>query len=248
MECYSTYKVYCYINILYVCYRKTNRNWLNNDKIELFYSLVRYKMIYTVLITLLLALITIIAGIVFAYKKLTHRHFALLILILVVSPVAAFKFYERGFKLSVVPDALQVDSISYSKEESWGFGPGGNEAGIRVYPLSDEIANQIMKRGIEFFNNLPANNDQKNRRWRGRYESWNETPIKESKYWKQKGGGGLDMYDYICRYGFCIEIDNEVISQATDIINSEGSYYAYGRIGLIVVSPAKNLVIYMYNG
>lgn len=205
-------------------------------------------MLYIILITLLLTLIAIITGTVFAYKKLTHSHFALLLFFLVISPVVAFKIYERDFKLSVVPDALQVSSISYSEEESWGFGPGGNEAGIRVYPLSEEIANQITKRGIDFFNNLPANKNQQNRRWRGRYESWNETPVKEEKYWKRKGEVGLDVYDYICRYGFCIEIDEAVVGQATDMINSEGNYYAYGRIGLIVVSPIKKLVLYMYNG
>ncbi len=205
-------------------------------------------MIYIILITLLLTLMAIIAGIVFAYKKLARIYFVLMISILIASPVAAFKIYERNFKLSAVPDALKVSSISYSKEESWGFGPGGNEAGIRVYPLSKEIKNQIARHGIEFFNNLPANKNQQNRGWRGRYESWNETPVKEGKYWKRKGDVGLDIYDYICRYGFCIEIDEAVVVQAADIINSEGSYYAYGRNGLIVVSPAKNLVLYMYNG
>jgi hypothetical protein len=47
---------------------------------------------------------------------------------------------------------------------------------------------------------------------------------------------------------FCIEIDDAIVGQATDIINSEGNYFADGRIGLIVVSPTKNLVLYMYNG
>jgi hypothetical protein len=113
-------------------------------------------MIDIIRMTILLTRIAIVAGIVFAYKTLTYSHFILLLLILVASPVVAFKIYERNFKLSVVPDALQVRSIFYSEEESWGFGSGGNEVGIRVYPLSDEIANQITKRGIEFFNNLPA--------------------------------------------------------------------------------------------
>lgn len=203
---------------------------------------------YIILITILLTLIAIIAGIVFAYKKLSRVYFFLILSMLIASPIAAFKIYERGFKLSVVPDALQVSSISYSEEESWGFGPGGNEAGIRVYPLSEKIANQITKRGIEFFNNLPANKNQQERRWRGQYGSWNETPIKEDRYWKQKEGEDLEIYDYICRYGFCIKIDDTVVGQVTDIINSEGNYYAYGRIGLIVVSPSKKLVIYMYNG
>ena len=60
--------------------------------------------------------------------------------------------------------------------------------------------------------------------------------------------GGLDIYDYICAYGFCIEIDEAVRTQAMEIVNSKGNYYAYGRIGLIVVSPSKKLVLYMYNG
>ena len=32
-----------------------------------------------------------------------------------------------------------------AKEKSWGFGPGANEAGIRLYPLSEKIANQNTK-------------------------------------------------------------------------------------------------------
>ena len=203
---------------------------------------------YVILVTLLLALMAIIAGTIFAHKKLRRVHFFLILSVLIASPIVTFKVYERDFKLSVVPDALQVNSISYSEEESWGFGPGGNEAGIRVYPLPEEVANQITRRGIEFFNNLPANENQRKRRWRGRYGSWNVTPVKEDFYWKQKEEGGLDIYDYICRYGFCIEIDGAVVGQATDIINNEGNYYAYGRVGLIVVSPTKKLVLYMYNG
>jgi len=205
-------------------------------------------MMYIILITILLTLIAIIAGGIIAFKKLPRVYFFLMLSILIASPIVVFKIYERGFKLSVIPDALQVSSISYSEEESWGFGPGGNEAGIRVYPLPERIANQITKRGIEFFNNLPPNKNQKKRRWRGRYESWNETPVKEDRYWKQKKEGRLEVYDYICRYGFCINIDEKVVGQATDIVNSEGNYYAYGRIGLIVVSPSNKLVIYMYNG
>lgn len=149
--------------------------------------------------------------------------------------------------LSVVPDALHVHSVLYSKEESWGFGPGGNEAGIRVYPLPQYIADEISRRGIEFFINMPPNQNQQSREWRGKYDKWLETPINAnaSYYWKPEG---LNIYDYICAYGVCINIDDEIVKQATEIISSEGSYYAYGRIGLIVVSPAKKLVIYMYNG
>ncbi|WP_419175359.1 hypothetical protein [Desulfosediminicola sp.] len=203
---------------------------------------------YIILITLLLTLIAIITGVIFAFKKIRRVYFFLILIMVIASPIVVFKIYERDFKISVVPDALQVSSISYVEEKSSGFGPGCNGAGIRVYPLSEKIANQITKRGMEYFNHLPENKNQQKRRWRGRYDSWNETPVKEDRFWKQKEGGDLLLYDYICRYGFCINIDEKVVGQATDIINSEGNYYAYGRIGLIVVSPSKKLVIYMYNG
>ena len=45
-----------------------------------------------------------------------------------------------------------------------------------------------------------------------------------------------------------MDIDPDIVSMANSIVNSAGSYYAYGRIGLIVVSPEHKLVVYMYNG
>ena len=206
-------------------------------------------MLYIILICFLLVPIILVVGLFYAYKKLTRSYFLLLLFTLIAGPFVAFKFYERGFMLSVVPDALHVTSISYSEEESWGFGPGGNEAGIRVYPLPERVANEILQRGMEFFDNLPPNQNYQNREWRGEYDSWHQTPISQNKYWKLKEETKhLDIYDYICMYGFCIDINPSVVKEADNIVNSDGSYYAYGRIGLIIISPSKRLVLYMYNG
>ncbi|MDR1007989.1 MAG: hypothetical protein LBL65_05445 [Campylobacteraceae bacterium] len=210
---------------------------------------MRYTEFIILLIVLVLIPITVINGFIYAYKKLSRPHFFLLLFSLIAIPFTFFKIYERGFMLDAVPDALHVNSISYSKEESWGFGPSGNEAGIRVYPLPANVADEILRQGIEFFNNLPPNKNQKNRGWNGKYEKWYQTPTGVNDRWQPKEEtGALDIYDYICVYGFCIKIDDAVVKQATEIVNSEGSYYAYGRIGLIVVSPGKKLVLYMYNG
>jgi hypothetical protein len=202
---------------------------------------------------LLLILIAILAGFIYAfflaYKRLSLVYFLVLLVALVATPYLVFKSYEKEFLLSIVPDALKVKSISYREEESWGFGPGGNEAGIRIYPLSEQIASEISQRGIEFFNNLPPNQDQQSRGWRGRYENWSETPIRANERWKWNlNTAKLDIYDYIGAYGFSIDIKPEVVELANEIVNSAGSYYAYGRIGLIVVCPSKKLVLYLYNG
>lgn len=206
-------------------------------------------MIYLFLLGFLLMVAVFIGGLVVAYRKLPKRIFIVIIVLLVAAPVVSFKVYERRFMLSAVPDALGVRSIAYSKEESWGFGPGGNEAGIRVYPLPEHISKDIDARGIEFFNAMRPNTDQNARSWRGLYSHWNETPIKRERYWESgKNGNQLDIYDYICAYGFCIDIEPDVVRQANEIVNAPGSYYAYGRIGVIVVSPGYNLVLYLYNG
>lgn len=198
---------------------------------------------------LLLIPIAVAVGGLCAYMILPRLRFLLLIFTLVATPFLASKSYERSFKLGVVPSALQVTSISYSEEKSWGFGPGGNEAGIRIFPLPDEVADDVCKRGIDFFNDLSSNSNTQYDQSGERYEEWHSTPISAGNRWKSSGvAGELDVYDYICAYGFCITIDDAVERQATEIINSKGSYYAYGRSGLIVVSPSKKLVLFMYNG
>jgi hypothetical protein len=202
---------------------------------------------YLFLLVLLLLAAAFVGGLVLAYRKLPKCIFIALVLTFVAVPVARFKIYERRFMLSTVPDALDVSAIAYSKEESWGFGPGGNEAGIRVYPLPEHVSKEIEARGIDFFNTMPPNTDQNEREWRGSYTKWEETPIKTEGYW-DSGKKRLDIYDYICAYGFCIDIEPEIVSQANEIVNAPGSYYAYGRIGVIVVNPGHNLVLYFYKG
>lgn len=120
-------------------------------------------MLYVIIISILIIPIAVVVGLFYTYRKLPHSYFLLLLFAFIAGPFAVFKIYENGFMLSVVPDALQVNSISYSEEESWGFGPGGNEAGIRIYPLSKQIADEISQRGIEFFNNMPPNQNQQSR-------------------------------------------------------------------------------------
>jgi hypothetical protein len=206
-------------------------------------------MFYFSLSIAILIPLAIVAGLVFAYKKLPWKQFSILIVLVVSAPYLAYKSYERKFRFEVIPDALGVTSISYSKEESWGIGPGGNEAGIHVYPLPENVSHIIKKQGIKYFKSLPMNNYQQSRDWRGLYSDWEETPVKSGRNWDEsKTVGSFNIYDYICAYGFCIDIKPAIVEEANTVINSPGSFYAYGRIGMIVVSPEKNLVMYFYNG
>lgn len=194
------------------------------------------------------ALLAIFGALGYAYKRLRLNHFLVLLAALILTPIVTWKFYERQFMLEAVPQALGVRTVSYQLEESWGFGPGGNEAGIRFYPLPEDIATAIEKEGVKYLDRLPQNTDQERRRWRGRYEQWNETPIKGEHWQINAATGLLNVTDYICAYGFCIDIPPERLRQANEIVSKPGSYYANGRIGIIVVSPKQRLVLYFYNG
>ena len=184
-----------------------------------------------------------------ALLRLRRTHATLILGLLIAIPLVACKGYERSVMLSFVPDALDVHSIAYTKEESWGFGPGGNEAGVRVYPLGDEVARKIEAGGLKFFATMPSNEDQASHDWRGRYEDWHETPIRADVHWQPNPKTGrMAMYDYVCAYGFCIDVDPDVVREVEQVVNEPGNYYAYGRIGVIVVSPKSRKVFYLYNG
>ena len=205
-------------------------------------------MVNLVLFIPILGLLIVIGALVYAYKKLEFRHFLVLVASLMLVPAVMWKLHEQKFILQAVPDALEVQAVSYRNEESWGFGPGGNEAGIRFYPLSEEISHRVGEGGIRYLEQLPPNKDQQSRRWRGYYAQWSETPIR-GDHWKINPGTGLlNVMDYICVYGFCIDIPPERMKQANEIICKPGSFYAQGRIGIIVVSPEQKLVLYFYNG
>ncbi|MES2038315.1 MAG: hypothetical protein V4495_10775 [Pseudomonadota bacterium] len=205
-------------------------------------------MFYFLLAISVLIPVAILGGFIYAYKKLPRRYFVLLTVTVIGGPYLAFKLYERQFMLEAVPDALDVSSITYSKEESWGFGPGGNEAGIRLYPMPENISQDIKKRGVEFFRDMPANKNQQGRSSRGRYEDWAVTPIQPTDRWgTNKESGRMDICDQICGDAFGVDVKPAVQEVVNAIINSPGSYYAYGRTGLIIVSPEKNLVIYFYS-
>jgi len=119
-----------------------------------------------------------------------------------------------------------------------------------VYPLSSQIADEISQTGMAFFNNKIPPTDPNERNWRGKYGGWSQTPIRADDKWGEEAEtGNLNLYHYICRSteGACIPIDDAVLKQATEIVNGGGNYYAYQEHGLIVVSPGRKRVLFMYN-
>ncbi len=175
---------------------------------------------------------------------------ALCILLLVL-----FQLWERHHRLSYVPEGLNVSRIIYANEQSRGFGPGGNEAGIIVYELPDAVATEIEQVGMSYLTRLPSKS-QDNHKWQGRYEKWQPTPIVAGRDWVDNATAmgaasttsTVKVTNYLNKFGFGISIDSNIERTIDAAISQPGSYFAYGRIGILIVIPDRRRVVYAYSG
>ena len=169
-----------------------------------------------------------------------------------IALVVSFKLYERQFRLGYVPEGLNVSTVLYANEESWGFPffplPGDNETGLIVYELPDSTAKEIQKVGIDYFTKMPQKAGDSHD-WHGRYETWQSTPILlEGSDSGTNRTNSYEIANYLNRYGFGISIDSQIEQEINKAISKPGSFAAYGRIGVLIVIPDIRRVVYAYNG
>ena len=160
----------------------------------------------------------------------------------------------RGHRLSFVPPAMNASRILYAAEKAWGFGPGGNETGIIVYAMPEKTRRRIEAEGAAWLETLEGSG----RDWHGAYREWHATPFDPNvagaiNIWSvderaDRCGHGAGIAAYMFRYGFCIPIDHDVEAMANRALAAEGSFYAFGRIGMLLLIPSENRIIYAYNG
>ena len=166
------------------------------------------------------------------YKSLTNQHY-----------------------LSFVPDEMGVKKILYLEDQSWGFGPGGNETGLVEFELPDNVAEEIIKGEVDYFNKLNNNplhgsNDC--------YGKWYQTPIPLSDIWQGPRYSqnepvskitSLSIENYLDRYGFSLHIDSQISATIDNEISKTGSYYEYcPGGGVLIVMPKVRKVVFAYAG
>jgi hypothetical protein len=150
----------------------------------------------------------------------------------------AFKFAEHRSRMNLMPADLEVTGIVYSEEENWGSVllplPGDNETGFLMYTLSDATANTIAIEGLDFFRR--SENIDRRIGMQRTFTVWNETPM------------GNTISSYLNQFGFGIEIDPSVKATVDDAISKPGSFFCYGRNGLLIVIPQAKRAIFAYAG
>lgn len=179
---------------------------------------------------------------------------ALAVIVVLICIVTLLCMYvEKNRHLKFMPEAFKVEKVLYAKEDSWGFGPGGAETGIIVYELPDTAAKKITQGELSYLSTLYDKGkypDMSN--W---YQGWKETPIAFNDQWASPDSSERDGLDfvpkiktYLFRYAYFIEVAPGIESFVDKVISEKGSYYAYGRYGLIIVSPKTHRVVFAYRG
>lgn len=179
------------------------------------------------------------------------RRWPLLVAAAILLPYAGCKALERNHHLSFAPCGMGVGSIDYVAEESWGFGlPGDNETGVIAYNLPESATKAIASSGLGYLRQLPCKKD--GRDWHGRYYDWKETPIPADGFWGESAGGTKSespkVSNYLDKYGFGIPISKSVESAIDNAISAPGNFFAYSRIGVILIVPSKRQAFYVYAG
>jgi hypothetical protein len=159
--------------------------------------------------------------------------------------------------LAFVPPAMDVSNIIYSAEQSWGFGPGGNETGIIVYEMPPATRRRIETEGVGWLNTLAGSSGP----WQGLYRDWHPTPydselsgafdlweVEENIVSEGCSKIGSGIVAYMDAYGYCIPFDPDIEALANRALSMPGSFYAFGRIGMLLLIPAENRIIYAYIG
>lgn len=160
----------------------------------------------------------------------------------IVAATAAWNYFEYRFRLQLIPEDLGAWWISDVEQESWGFGPGGNETGVIVYVLPEAAAQAIAMRGVAYLNEL----DSGRRRPRDRHNmfgEWRPTPVISGELSEHK-----DLASYLDRYGFGIDVGAGLERYVNTIMSSPGSFYADGRIGVVIIDPTERKIVFLHSG
>jgi hypothetical protein len=150
----------------------------------------------------------------------------------------------------MTPPCLGVLKVVYSKEETWGFDPGGNETGIVIFELPRAIVNDIEQQGLRFLNQCASTRviDESGRKTQTLY-TWQATPVLVE-------ATGPDMNkvlthnigEYLRKYGFEIVIESKVEQDVDNALTSPGNWVDDNGSRLIIIMPKASKLVFAYRG
>ena len=185
-------------------------------------------------------------------EKAWVQRLALLVLTIAVVGFSV-KSCERRWQMGHVPVALNISKIIYSKEESWRFGPGGNESAVVVCKLPEEMITTVRRQGIIF---VSATNSQINDgpdSYRRVYSNWKTTPVDTNSVWGCEPvecslPRKINVENFLGRYGFGVKLPSQILTEINKVMSTPGSYYGTGRIGTLIIAPDFGKAYFVFSG
>ena len=156
----------------------------------------------------------------------------------------------------LLPPGLNVAQIRHVNVSDWRFaiGPGGNEAGFLVYDMAPEFSAKLDSNALEYLSSaLPVGPH-------GRRLDWTSTPLQAGdkgftcgRYVVQEGSRQQaceDVLQFAQKYWTLPENSQtpEFGAQANQALFQEGSFFAFTRIGLVILSPRDLRIFYAFRG
>ena len=152
-----------------------------------------------------------------------------------------------------LPEILNVEKLIYIAESPWYYaiGPGGNEGGVRVFEMPEEIVNKLATDRDNFLKNEAF---KTNRVWAPLIHLWHESPDGSHRF----PPNGIDREDctanqfstiqnYI-EYYTSVDLNHEIIDTIDNALQSEGSF-SIGYYGsLLILMPKERWIVYAFNG
>ena len=165
------------------------------------------------------------------YSKFSKFYSTVLLIIIIAGIMIMCDYLIKKFHyLRMLPAGLVVSELVYAREESWGFGPGGNETGMIVFELPPDV--------VSGFQQHAKNNSIQ----------WKATPVAVEGSDGDNATFSYDIGQYLNRYGFGLSINNELTRNINDALSSRGNFvYDNGR-RLIIIMPRVARLVIAYRG
>lgn len=185
------------------------------------------------------------------FSLLSRVAFAVFLIAIAAGVVAIWaKSSEKNRFLRMAPAGLGVSQVLYAREESWGFGPGGNESGVIMFELPVDVARAIERQGIAFLDQCASARGLV----RGASASrtayqWKATPVPiEGSDDSTNSTQSYNIDEYLNRYGFGLPIDKKLARNINDALSSQGNFVDDNGRRLIIIMPKAAKLVVAYRG
>ena len=174
----------------------------------------------------------------------------------------ALKATEVRHLKSFLPPAYGHVELEHKTTLVAGFGPGGHDAVLAFFHLSEEVASLMTLEGKVWLQDAESSVELRRSVQAG---EWNSTPLTGEVYtWANAANCAPEMSDwwvashtghscpgiaaYLRGYGFLDKLSASKTKIVDEILHAEGAFISRRRVGYLIVAPERNLVIFAHAG